>query len=99
MKFYPRNRYLLVQTAAKEQAEQSGVLLPEGYSLSKEKFVVATVLESAPDCKRDPVYNKEQYPRGKKVVVDNSMVETIDLNGEEFEIVLENYVVGLMNEE
>jgi len=99
VKFYPRNRYLLIQTAAKEEAEQIGVLLPEGYSLPKDKFAIATVIESAPDCKRDPIYNKEQYPSGKKVVIDNSMIETVSIGKEDFEIVLENYVVGLVGEE
>ena len=99
MRFYPRNRYLLIETAAKEQTEQVGVLLPKGYSLPKDKFAVATVIETAPDCKRDPIYNKEQYPSGKKVVVDNSMIETVSIGEKDFEIVLENYVVGLVREE
>tara|TARA_R110000737_G_C14352189_1_gene445335 strand:- start:133 stop:432 length:300 start_codon:yes stop_codon:yes gene_type:complete len=99
MKFYPRNRYLLIKTKNKEQVEQTGVLLPEGFSLPKDKYVVATVVESAPDCKRDPLHNKEQYPVGKEVVVDNSMVETVSIGAKDFEIVLENYVVGLIREE
>ncbi len=99
MKFYPRNRYLLIRTAAKEQTEEVSVLLPEGYSLPKDKFAVATVIESAPDCKRDPIYNKEQYPSGKKVVIDNSMIETVSIGERDYEIVLENYVVGLVGDE
>ena len=41
MNFRPQNRYLLVQTQAQEDADNTGVLLPEGYSLPKDKYVMA----------------------------------------------------------
>tara|TARA_R110000796_G_C14523186_1_gene431086 strand:- start:1302 stop:1595 length:294 start_codon:yes stop_codon:yes gene_type:complete len=96
MNFHPTNRYLLIQTAAKEQVEKTGVLLPEGYNSPKDKFVVATVVESAPDCKTTE--GKIRYPNGNKIVVDNAMIETVSVEGKEFEIVLENYIVGLVGE-
>ncbi len=96
MKFYPKNRYLLVQTQAQEDAENAGVLLPEGYSLPKDKYVMATVLDSAEDCKREAVYGGALYKEGSKVVVDSSMVEAVSISGETYEIVLENYIVGLL---
>ena len=99
MRFNPQNRYLLIQTQKQEDAENTGVLLPEGYSLPKDKYVVATVLASAADCKRDDVYNKPLYQQGAKVVVDASMVEGVSVAGDEHEIVLENYVVGMFIEE
>lgn len=96
MKFYPKNRYLLVQTQAQEDADNTGVLLPEGYSLPKDKYVMATVLDSAEDCKREAVYGGALYKEGSKVVVDSSMVEAVSISGETYEIVLENYIVGLL---
>ena len=96
MKFYPKNRYLLVQTQSQEDAENTGVLLPEGYSLPKDKYVMATVLDSAEDCKREAVYGGALYKEGSKVVVDSSMVEAVSISGETYEIVLENYIVGLL---
>ena len=88
MKFSPKNRYLLVQTQKQEDAE-TGVLLPEGYTLRKDKYVTATVLDTATDC-------KETIAQGARVVVDASMLEEVSVSGQTFEIVLENYVVGLL---
>ena len=48
MKFSPKNRYLLVETQKQEDAD-TGVLLPEGYTLRKDKYVTATVLDTATD--------------------------------------------------
>ena len=96
MNFRPQNRYLLVQTQAQEDADNTGVLLPEGYSLPKDKYVMATILDSAEDCKREAVYGGALYKEGSKVVVDSSMVEAVSISGETYEIVLENYIVGLL---
>ena len=88
MKFSPKNRYLLVQTQKQEDAD-TGVLLPEGYALRKDKYVTATVLDTATDC-------KDVIAHGTQVVVDASMLEEVNVSGKTFEIVLENYVVGLL---
>ena len=98
MNFRPQNRYILVQTQAQEDAENTGVLLPEGYSLPKDKYVMATVLDSAEDCKRETVYGGALYKEGSKVVVDSSMIEAVSVSGETYEIVLEIYVVGFMQD-
>ena len=98
MRFNPQNRYLLIQTQKQEDAENTGVLLPEGYSLPKDKYVMATVLDSAEDCKRETVYGGALYKEGSKVVVDSSMIEAVSVSGETYEIVLENYVVGFMQD-
>jgi len=99
MKFNPQNRYLLIQTQKQEDAENTGVLLPEGYVIPKDKYVTATVLASASDCKREPVYNGSLYQQGTQVVVDGSMVEEVSVAGKDYEIVLENYVVGMFVED
>lgn len=88
MKFSPKNRYLLVRTQKQEDAD-TGVLLPEGYTLRKDKYVTATVLDAATDC-------KDVIAHGTQVVVDASMLEEVNVSGKTFEIVLENYVVGLL---
>ena len=90
MKFYPKNRYLLIETKKQEEAD-TGVLLPEGYRRPKDKYVVATVLDTSSDC-------KVELFEGTKVVVDASMVETFKVLGSEYEIVLENHIVGLMSD-
>ena len=99
MRFNPQNRYLLIQTQKQEDSDNSGVLLPEGYVIPKDKYVMATVLACAADCKRDEIYQKLVYKSGTRVVVDGSMVENVSVAGQEHEIVLENYVVGMFVEE
>ena len=89
MKFNPKNRYLLVETE-KQEDDNTGVLLPEGYVVSRDKYVVATVIKSAPDCKGESISS------GTKVVVDTTMLEEVSVLGQTYEIVLENYIVGLL---
>jgi hypothetical protein len=55
-------------------------------------------LDSAEDCKRETVYGGALYKEGSKVVVDSSMIEAVSVSGETYEIVLENYVVGFMQD-
>jgi hypothetical protein len=88
VKFSPKNRYLLVETQKQEDAD-TGVLLPEGYTLRKDKYVTAIVLDTATDC-------KEAIAQGTQVVVDATMLEEVSVSGKTYEIVLENYVVGLL---
>ena len=90
MQFYPKNRHLLIQTKKQEEVD-TGVLLPEGYLRPKDKYVVATVLDTSSDC-------KVELFEGTKVVVDASMVETFNVLGSEYEIVLENHIVGLIGD-
>ncbi len=90
MKFYPKNRHLLIETQKQEEAD-TGVLLPEGYSRPKDKYVVAKVLDTASDCKDHP-------PTGTKVVVDATMIEAVSVQGTNYEIVLENHIVGLVSD-
>tara|TARA_A100001391_G_scaffold139393_1_gene97636 strand:- start:688 stop:990 length:303 start_codon:yes stop_codon:yes gene_type:complete len=95
MRFKPQNRHLLIQTQKQEDSENTGVLLPEGYVVPKDKYVVATVKSTATDCKRDSVYNKLLYQEGARIVVDGTMIENVNVAGEEYEIVLENHIVGM----
>tara|TARA_R100001510_G_C7501232_1_gene104837 strand:+ start:283 stop:558 length:276 start_codon:yes stop_codon:yes gene_type:complete len=90
VKFYPKNRHLLIQTQ-KQEDTNTGVLLPEGYSQPKDKYVVATVLDTASDCKEHPT-------SGTKVVVDATMIDTVSILETEYEIVLENHVVGFFSD-
>ena len=95
MIFKPQNRHLLLQSIMQAVYDNSGVLLPEGYVVPKDKYVVATVKSTATDCKRDNVYNKLLYQEGARIVVDGTMIENVNVAGEEYEIVLENHIVGM----
>ncbi len=95
MRVKPQKRHLFIQTQNQEDSETTGVLLPEGYVVPKDKQVVATVKSTATDCKRDSVYNKLLYQEGARIVVDGTMIENVNIAGEEYEIVLENHIVGM----
>jgi co-chaperonin GroES (HSP10) len=71
MNFNPQNRYLLVQTQAQEDAENTGVLLPEGYSDSQRQVCYGNGSGFAADCKRDCLWRKLFIKEGSKVVVDS----------------------------
>ena len=90
MKFKPVNRYLLVEPIAEAKKEETGVLLPEEYSVPN-PFSSCRVLAIAADCSRDIL-------RDNMVVINNSMLEKVTIQGSTFYLVLENHVVGITSE-
>ncbi len=57
MKFKPVNRYLLVEPIVETEKEETGVLLPEEYSVAN-PFSSCRVLAIASDCNRDILKKK-----------------------------------------
>tara|TARA_R110000824_G_scaffold377430_1_gene568744 strand:- start:820 stop:1092 length:273 start_codon:yes stop_codon:yes gene_type:complete len=90
MKFIPTNRYLLIERLDFEQEDITYVLLPSDYE-KQEIYGCFQILESAEDCNAD-------YEEGERIVVLNSMVETINIAGNEFLVLLENHVIGFVEE-
>ena len=86
----PRNRHLLVEIIPEEEEkEKSAVLLPDNYRPVTSPHVAVRLLEKAPDC-------KIQCPHGSVLIVENSMLNEISYNGHIFDLVLENYVLGVI---
>ena len=86
----PRNRHLLVELLPEEEdQEKSAVLLPDNYRPSKSQHVAVRLLEKAPDC-------SVQCTNGSILVVENSMLNEISYNDHVFHLVLENYVLGVI---
>tara|TARA_R100000700_G_C3151489_1_gene130007 strand:- start:668 stop:949 length:282 start_codon:yes stop_codon:yes gene_type:complete len=91
MKPVPFNRHLLILKQEKEE-DKSLVLVPESYE-QKDPFTLATIMESASDC-------KSRWMPGSTVVVPTHTIETLSFDGEDFHLVLENHVLmGLFNKE
>ena len=89
--FRPVNRYLLIEKVEDKPKEESCVLVPDEYRLAKKSLHgVYTVLDSASDCE------KVVDSKGRKIVVDESMVQEIALMEETHYLVLENYVYGVV---
>ena len=90
MRFEPLNRHLLLSLVKEEKEEKkSTILVPEDYSVVKSKYETYGVAAIAQDC--------EKIPRdyiGQKVVVDNTMVEEVNIKGQTYYLILENYIYG-----
>jgi len=93
MKFEPFNRHLLLEPILekKKEEKQSTILLPEDYSIAK-RHEVYEVVAVAQDC-----IQLATSDVGKTIVVDNTMVEEIDVNGDVFYLLLENHIYGVIN--
>ena len=86
----PRNRHLLVALIPEEEEqEKSAVLLPDNYRPSKSPHVAVRLLEKAPDCKIEGSH-------GSVLIVEASMLNEIVHNSQAFHLVLENYVLGVI---
>jgi len=86
----PRNRHLLVELLPEEdEQEKSAVLLPDNYRSVKSQHVAVRLLEKAPDC-------KIQCSHGSVLIIENSMISEIRHGEHTFHLVLENYVLGVI---
>ena len=82
----PLNRRVMISIQSDEDQEKSPILLPEDYNTEESPHIHGTVLSTSSEVgsvlSGDVVY----FPR--------HMLETLDVGGEEFYFVLENYVVA-----
>ena len=91
--FSPRNRHILLKgVEKKKKKEVHEILLPKGYKPEEDEYVIMQAWAYAPDCKLE-------RHRSHLVVVRRNMIEEIDLGGKKYKLVLENYVVGYVDEE
>ena len=92
----PVNRHLLVVPHRQEKKTSSGVLLPEDYRPeSEERHVVATVLEVADDCMPAIKSLRCADASDRKIIVDKGMIEQVVVKDKKYNLVLENYVLGI----
>ena len=69
----PVNRYIQIDVIeTKRQESTSGIVLPEDYSPTKERYVAATVIACASD-----VRFEDKLRPGEVVIVDRGMIEEI----------------------
>ena len=91
--FLPINRYLLVESLKEEEVSKSPILLPESPTKSLSPHSVVKLLAVSPDCEK---FNGEI---GHTLVVNSNMIENIKVGTDEYKVILENHVVGLISEE
>ena len=91
----PVNRHISIVPHFKEQQTDTGVILPDNFKQEEARFIKATVIDIASDCKRD--FHDLRYGTvdNNKIVVDRSMIQEIKLKDKTHFMILENYVVGV----
>ena len=87
--FKPVNRHILVDLDQRNDEQKSLIVLPEDYQPEQQKHSVVRVVEKSDDVKFNLIV-------GSKIVVDSSMIEEIVINNTTYNVILENYVVGVL---
>jgi len=92
MKFTPVNRYIQIETTEEKPSElQSGIVLPDDFKPTEEKYAIVKIKGWAEDVKfRNKLWIDHE------IIVDRSMIEEVKLADETVQVVLENYVVGIL---
>jgi len=89
-KFDPLNRHLLVSRKEVEEKNDNTFVLPDDYQKPTDPYEVVKVLSKAIDC-------TIEVDADDHVVVERSQVQTVSFEGQEFHIVLQNHVYGVLN--
>ena len=90
--FKPVNRYVLVELLQKEQTEtNSGIVLTDSFKPTEERYVVVVVLDWA-----DDVRFKNILFMDSKIIIDKSMLEEINVDGSKYNVILDNYIIGIL---
>lgn len=92
MGFTPKNRYLLVELQEAPPMEKSTVLLPDDYKPKKSGYATAKVLRTSYDKNHQPIVQE-----GDIVIINRPMVEEVEVGTTTHFIVLENYVLGVID--
>jgi co-chaperonin GroES (HSP10) len=88
--FNPVNRYILFQTESDRQSESEPlIVLPEDFKPQGEKYRTVRAVRAAEDV-RFPV------KKGQSLIIDWSMAEEITIGATIYNVVLDNYVVGIV---
>tara|TARA_A100001515_G_scaffold130707_2_gene118104 strand:+ start:483 stop:755 length:273 start_codon:yes stop_codon:yes gene_type:complete len=88
--FEPVNRYILINIPEpNEEASNLSIILPDDYKTPDESHLLVSAIRAAADVR----FNIQE---GSKVVVDRSMIEEIKIGGTIYNVILDNYVVGIV---
>jgi len=88
--FKPVNRHILIEVESPPTADQESlIVLPDDYKAPEEVHTTVVALRCAPDV-------RFEVPEGTHMVVDRTMIEEITVGGTSYNVILDNYVVGLL---
>jgi co-chaperonin GroES (HSP10) len=89
--FEPVNRFILIDFPDELEEEiTSLIVLPEDYKNADDTHAVASVISAAPDV-------KFALSKNAQIVVDRSMVEEICIGDTTYNVILENYIFGILS--
>lgn len=91
----PLNRYVTIVPHFSKESTDTGVLLPDGYKQEESRFVKATVVDIATDCKEDLKRMQRSSKDSVVAVVERTMIEEVEVADRKHYVVLENYIVGI----
>lgn len=84
----PFNRHILIKPVVeKKKAKATLVVLPSDYKKPESPYQVAEVLELSDDC-------KVELSIGDKIVFEKRTLQKIEIHGELYYLILENYIYG-----
>jgi co-chaperonin GroES (HSP10) len=86
----PVNRHILIEIEkSSETPKESIIVLPEDYKPEEERYISANVVNYAEDVR----FSLSPHD---KIIVDRTMIEEISINESTFNVVLDNYVIGII---
>jgi len=89
--FSPVNRYILIDIPKIQEGDaESLIVLPEDYKPKEERFIEVSAITAATDV-------RFAVPHSARLIVDRSMVEEISVGGTIYNVVLDNYVIGMLS--
>ena len=91
----PLNRYVTIVPHFVEKKTETGVILPDDYKQEESRFIKATVVDIATDCKEDLKRMQRSAKDSVTLVVDRSMIEEVEVADKQHYVILENYIVGI----
>jgi len=92
--FKPVNRYIQIKLPQVVAQTPSGIVLPDDYKPTEERHITVEVAAYASDVR----FKDQLVMCGDRasVIVDKSMIEEITVDNERINVVLDNYVVGII---
>ncbi len=88
--FKPVNRHILIDIKKTTgEAQVPIIVLPDDYSPEESRFVEVTAIASAEDA-------RIKVQEGEKLIVDRSMIDEISIGPTIYNVILDNYVVGII---
>ena len=91
--FKPLNRHIEIEIVPTGESENTtGILLPDDFKATEERYTLATVISTSEDVKF-----LGSLQKGTRIVVDRTMIEEINYDNKSINVVLENYILGIIS--